>query len=297
MERTITYTISANEHNLSVKTFLKQRGYSAQNLIELKKIPESIQVNGCPVFTTHTLREGDSLRIHIAEPEASPNIVPVPLPLDVVYEDEDILVVNKPAGMPIHPSQNNYDNSLANAVAYYYADQNIPFVFRCVNRLDKDTSGLTVIAKHIVSAGILSAMIASKKEAGFGREYRAIVRGNIEPARGTINVPIRRKDDSVIERIADPHKGDPAVTHYQTLETKNGYSLISLVLETGRTHQIRVHMKYLGFPLIGDYLYNPDTSRMTRQALHAYKLDFEHPITGQPMSFTAPLPEDMRWML
>ena len=206
------------------------------------------------------------------------------------------MVINKPAGMPIHPSQNNRDNSLGNALAWYFASRNRPFVFRCINRLDRDTSGLTIIAKHVVSAGMLSAMVAAKDENGIRREYLAIVRGEVTPPQGLITAPLGRRDGSIIERTVDFERGEKAVTHYRLVHTKNGHSLVSLLLETGRTHQIRVHMKYLGFPLIGDYLYNPDMSRMTRQALHAYKLDFKHPLTGQPMSFTAPLPEDMIWM-
>lgn len=205
------------------------------------------------------------------------------------------MVLNKPAGMPIHPSQNNRENTLGNALAWYFASQNRPFVFRCINRLDKDTSGLTIVAKHIISAGMLSSMIASKGENGIRREYLAIVHGTVTPPHGIINAPIARKEGSIIRRTVDWERGEHAVTHYQVLDSKNGYSLVSLLLETGRTHQIRVHMKHLGFPLVGDSLYHPETSQMSRQALHAHKLDFKHPITGACMHFTAPVPEDMAW--
>ena len=173
-----------------------------------------------------------------------------------------------------------------------------PFDFRCINRLDRDTSGLTIIAKHIVSAGILSHRIADKNnaETGILREYLAIVKGPVTPPQGTINAPLGRKDGSIIERTIDFEHGEHAVTHYRVVHEKNGHSLLSLILETGRTHQIRVHLKYAGFPLIGDYLYNPDMEHMERQALHAYHLRFRHPITGEPLEFTAPIPEDMRWM-
>ena len=209
------------------------------------------------------------------------------------------MVINKPAGMPIHPSMNNYENSLGNALAWYFAGQNKPFVFRCINRLDKDTSGLTVVAKHFVSAGMLSAMVAAKgaPSATFTREYLALVRGKMTPLSGTICAPIARKEGSVLEREVNFESGEHAVTHYQTLDNKNGHSLISLQLETGRTHQIRVHMKYLGFPLIGDYLYNPDTEWISRQALHSHRICFFHPITGEKMEFTAPLPQDMQAVL
>ena len=210
--------------------------------------------------------------------------------INIVYEDEDIIVINKPAGMPIHPSMNNYTNSMANALAWYYQQQNKPFIFRCSNRLDRDTSGLTVVAKHLVSGNILSCMVRDHK---IDREYLALVRGHVTPPTGTIHAPLARKGGTIIERIVDFEHGETAVTHYHTLSEKNGHSLVSLHLETGRTHQIRVHMKHLGFPLIGDYLYNPDMEYMTRQALHSHKLIFKHPITGEPMRFTAPLPDDM----
>lgn len=302
MERIFTYHIPQLNTPVSVKAFLKQQGFSGRSMIVLKAQEESVLVNGNPVYMTHLMRPGDELVIRLAEEKSSEYVEPVELPLDIIYEDEDLMVINKPAGMPIHPSQNNRDNSLGNALAWYFAKQNRPFVFRCINRLDRDTSGLTIIAKHIVSAGILSAMVAAKGEEGIRgekgirREYLAIARGEVTPTEGTIDAPMGRLEGSIIERTIDFEKGERAVTHYRVLHTQNGHSLISLLLETGRTHQIRVHMKYLGFPLIGDYLYNPDMSRMARQALHAYKLDFNHPITGQPMSFTAPLPEDMLWM-
>lgn len=293
MERILTYRIENVRQNFTVKQFLKAKGYSTQNTIELKKRPVSVQRNGLPVFMNQTLWEGDILQIHIIEETSSEHILPVELPLNIVYEDDDIMVINKPAGMPIHPSMNNRNNTLGNAVAFYFASQHIPFVFRCINRLDRDTSGLTIIAKHMVSAGILSAMVAEKGSAGICREYLAIVRGHMLPSAGTIDAPLSRKPGSIIERTIDFQNGEHAVTHYRVLAEANGHSLISLILETGRTHQIRIHLKYLGYPLIGDYLYNPDMEYITRQALHSYRLTFPHPITGSQLDLTAPLPEDM----
>ena len=296
MKRIFTYNISELPTPTPIKSFLKRQGFSTRSQIVLKSLPDSVLVNDTPVFLTHPLRNGDILTIRLSEETSSEHIEPVQLPLDILYEDEDMLIVNKPAGMPIHPSQNNRDNSLANALAWYFAQKKEPFIFRCINRLDRDTSGLTIIAKHVVSAGMLSAMVASKGEKGIHREYLAIVKGTVIPKEGTVSAPLSRREGSIIERTVDFEKGERAVTHYRLLHEKNGHSLLSLELETGRTHQIRVHMKYLGFPLIGDYLYNPDMERMNRQALHAHRLEFVHPITGQPMTFTAPLPEDMRWM-
>ena len=297
MNRTITYSITANQQNMTIQQFLKMQGYSRQNIVALKKLPESILVNGRWEYVSYRLQEGEELTIVMAEDSSSAKIVPINLPLTIVYEDEDILVLNKPANMPIHPSLNNYENTLANAVAYYYEQQNKPFIFRCINRLDRDTTGLTILAKNMLSAGILSEMI-SKRE--IKREYLAIADGiGITPKSGTINAPIARMDGSTIERCVDFENGERAVTHYEVLQEsiENNLSLINLWLETGRTHQIRVHMKHLGYPLIGDFLYHPENTKISRQALHAHRLTFLHPITKEPLCFTAPLPEDMANLL
>lgn len=294
MERIINYTIDDTASGQTIRSYLSNLRYSSQNLIQLKKQENSILVNGISCYLKYPLSSGDLLTIHIQETASSEKILPIELPLDIMYEDEDLMVINKPAGMPIHPSMNHYDNSLANGLAWYFSVQDKPFIFRCINRLDKDTSGLTIIAKHMVSAGILSSMVAARE---IHREYQAIVKGMVSPAEGTINAPIIRKEGSVLERIVDREKGEAAITHYHVLKSKNGYSLLSLNLETGRTHQIRVHMKYLGYPLIGDYLYYPDMSLIARQALHSHRLSFLHPITGTPMDFTADLPADMQEVL
>lgn len=294
MERTIIYLTDDNSAGLRIEQFLRRQGYSYQNLTQLKKMPESILINGVWSYMRTVLKSGDILTVHIRETESSPNIPPVKHPIDIVYEDEDIIVVNKPAGMPVHPSLNNYENSLANALMYYYQEQEKPFIFRCTNRLDRDTSGLTVVAKHMVSSSILSKMGVRHE---ITREYLAITRGSLKPSDGTINAPIGRAGSSLIERKIDFEKGERAVTHYHVIAEKNGHSLVSLILETGRTHQIRVHMKYIGHPLVGDYLYNPDMEYISRQALHSYRLAFTHPITGKDMEFTAPLPADMGQIL
>lgn len=290
MERILNYHITEDANSLRTEQYLRRRGFSYQNLTQLKKMPESILINGVWSYMRTPLHSGDILTVHIRETESSPNIPPVELPLDIVYEDEDIVVVNKPAGMPVHPSLNNYRNSLANALMYYYQQQGKPFIFRCTNRLDRDTSGLTVIAKHMVSSSILSSMTARHE---IEREYLAVVRGSVTPSSGTIDAPIGRTGSSLIERKIDFEHGERAVTHYHVIKEENGHSLVSLILETGRTHQIRVHMKYIGFPLVGDYLYNPDMEYIQRQALHSCRLSFRHPITGKHMEFTADLPEDM----
>ena len=290
MNRNIDYIIDEDSASLRVEQFLRRKRYSGQNLSEIKRMPKSILVNGVHYYMRQELSTGDHLQVRICETQNSEKIPPTKLPLDIIYEDEDLLVLNKPAGMPIHPSLNNYTNSMANALAYYFQSQGKPFIFRCCNRLDRDTSGLTIVSKHLVSGSILSDMTKYRE---VHREYLAIARGSVTPSEGTIQAPLGRKDGTIIERTVDWEHGEDAVTHYKVVKDANGHSLVSLRLETGRTHQIRIHMKYLGYPLIGDYLYNPDMEYMTRQALHSHHMEFTHPITGEHMSFTAPLPEDM----
>lgn len=294
MNRTLNYVINKEEAGLRVEQYLKRKGYSSQNLAMIKRMPESILVNGVHYYMRQTLEEGDHLTVQIKEERCSDKIPPVELPLNIFYEDEDIIVINKPAGMPVHPSLNNYYNTMANALAWYFKEQNKPFIFRCSNRLDRDTSGLTVVAKHLVSAGILSTMTGKKE---VRRNYLAIVSGHVTPAEGTINAPLARKEGTIIERTVDWERGETAVTHYKVIKTTKHHSLVALALETGRTHQIRIHMKHLGYPLIGDYLYNPDMTLIGRQALHSHQLSFIHPMTGEPMTFTAPLPDDMQKVL
>lgn len=294
MDRTLDYIISKEDEGRRIEHFLRNRGYSQQNLATIKRMPKSVLVNGEHYYMNQRLTAGDHLNIVISETQCSEKIPPVELPLNIVYEDEDIIVINKPAGMPIHPSLNNYTNSMANALAWYYQQQNKPFIFRCSNRLDRDTSGLTVVAKHLVSGNILSTMVANRE---FHREYLAIVRGSVTPPSGTIDAPIGRTGNSIIERMIDYENGETAITHYHVVKESNGHSLVGLKLETGRTHQIRVHMKHLGFPLVGDYLYNPDMEYIARQALHSHKIAFKHPITGKAMEFIAPLPGDMERIL
>lgn len=286
MNRVLIYEIAAEHTGMKIGDFLRKTGYSRHVIIHLKKTENGILLNGEWAYVGQSLKEGDHLEIHIIEEESSEQIVSSELPLDIVYEDEDLLIINKPADMPIHPSINNYDNTLANALMWYYQQKGETFVYRCINRLDRDTTGLLIVAKNMLSGGILSDM-SKKRE--IHREYLAIAEGEV-PQEGVIDAPIARKEESVIERCVDFERGDRAVTHYWRLDYRNGYSLVRLKLETGRTHQIRVHMKYLGHPLTGDYLYNPDYRILNHQALHSWKLAFRHPVTGAQMQFKADPP-------
>lgn len=289
MKRIFTYNISRECDGETILSYLKTKQYSSQIITHLKRTENGILLNGVWGRVRDVLQENDILTITLIESESSENIVPTPLPLDIVYEDDDLMVINKTSDMPIHPSQGNYDNTLANAVAYHYAQKGDKFVYRCINRLDRDTTGLLILAKHMYSASLLSNMVQNRE---IHREYLAIASGLV-PEAGIIEAPIGRVDGSTIERQVDELHGDYACTHYKRLAYKNGYSLVSLKLDTGRTHQIRVHMKHMGHPLPGDFLYNPDYSVIQRQALHSHRLQFVHPITGEHLEFLAELPEDM----
>lgn len=299
-ERIIHYRIPNSYEGHKISEFLRNQGISTKSIIRLKSDVENVLLNDEPGFINRILKKDDRLTLCIKELESSKKIPPVDLPLSIIYEDEDILIVNKPANMPIHPSMNNYENTLGNAVAYYYMKKGEPFLYRCINRLDRDTTGLTILAKHYLSCGILYDEMESRE---IKRTYYAIVENRTvfdAPyahrllQTGTIDLPLGRRPDSAIERMVDIKNGDKAITHYRVLATNDGLSLLELQLDTGRTHQIRVHMQAIGHPLIGDFLYNPKDTHMKRQALHAGKLSFRHPITKETLSFTAPVPQDMQ---
>ena len=240
------------------------------------------------------MHPGDILTVRIQDHDGSAGIPATEISDEsfmsmVTYEDEDILVINKPAGLPVHPSLGHYEDTLATYCAWHYDNR---LVFRCVNRLDRDTSGLVLIAKNMLSAAGLSLQQQARQ---IHRTYLAVVEGII-PESGIIDLPIARKEDSIIERCVDTLQGEHAITHYQRLSTVSldgcEYSLVQIQLETGRTHQIRVHMKAIGHPLPGDFLYNPNYKHIKRQALHSYRLEFIHPISGKALSFTQNIPTD-----
>ena len=289
--RTISYVVTASDNGIKCENFLKSKGLSSKIITKLKEKPTGITLNNEHIYVSKILCEGDEVVLSLDSESSSENIVATKLDFEIVYEDEDILVINKPANMAVHPSQGNFENTLANAVAYYFQSQNEPFIFRAINRLDKDTTGLLVLAKNAFSACFLSDSMVKRE---IHREYLALVAGDID-SEGTINAPIARVADSTIERCVNFEHGDEAITHYKKLNYENNISLVSIKLDTGRTHQIRVHFKYIGHPLLGDFLYNPDFTRINRQSLHSYKLTFPHPITKEIISFTAEIPKDMEF--
>ena len=289
MERQILYIIDKDYKSIS--DFLKSKGYTSSNIVELKKYENGIVLNGTWAYMNQKPAILDRLLVRVCEYKKSENILPVFIKLDIKYEDEDIVVVNKPSDMPIHPSLNNYENSMANALMYCYRDKN--FVFRCINRLDRDTTGLSVVAKHFLSAGILNTFMQRRE---IKRVYNAIVEddGSLKES-GTVDAPIAREDNTLIKRRVSS-EGQRAITHYKVLKRLRGASLIELGLDTGRTHQIRVHMSYIGHPLVGDYLYNERyyDKENVRPLLHSKSLSFTHPITGEDLYLECELPKDFK---
>lgn len=291
MEKVLEYIISSDTNPVTVLDFLKQEGFSRHILSSMKNSSGNcIVLNGERGFGRSVLKEGDRLVVTVPEVESGENIIRTEMDLDILYEDEDILVINKPAGMPVHPSMGNYENTLANGIAWYFSQKGEDFVYRCINRLDRDTTGALILAKNPLSAAVLSVQMKKRQ---IRRTYLALVDG-VLPESGVVDAPIARMEGSVITREVNFETGESAVTHYERLAVGRYYSLAELHLETGRTHQIRVHMKYIGHPLPGDYLYHPDYRRIQRQPLHSFQLEFTHPITKEPMLFTAPVPEDFR---
>lgn len=254
-----------------------------------KGYDDGILLDGKHAGTSDTAQPGQRLSILISD-RANGDLVPACGEVDIAYEDEDILVVNKPAGMPVHPGPGHHADTLGNYLSEYYKRKEIPFVYRPAHRLDRNTSGLMVVARHAHAQELLKQQLHT---GSFRRTYLAVCQGVPEQGEGIIDQPIGRKDGSVLMRQVRPD-GAQAVTHYKVVSAKGGRSLVQLQLETGRTHQIRVHMAWLGHPLIGDFLYGEeDKTLIGRTALHSWKLSVIQPLTGERLDLTAPLPEDM----
>ena len=219
-------------------------------------------------------------------------IIPTELPLTICYEDDYMLIIDKPAGMLVHPTTSEHLTTLANAVMHYFSGKKLPYNFHPVHRLDRNTSGLVLIAKQPHIQHLLSRNDIKHIK----RQYLALALGTLIPADGTIDAPIARHPDSIIQRIVDQN-GQHAITYYKTLKVLNNASLIELTLLTGRTHQIRVHLSHIGHPLLGDDLYGGSRERIGRQALHAARLHFPHPVTGEIIDISSPLPADLRELI
>lgn len=284
--------INLNKY-FNVKEVLKAEfSMSDRLLLKLKKL-DKIYLNGKVTSVNHPIVENDLIECHLDYDEDNSNIVPTKIPVNIIYEDEAYLVVNKPAGIPVHPSMDHYTDSLANGVIFYFNQIGLKKKIRPVNRLDKDTSGIVIFAKNEY---IQECLIKQMKNKQFIKKYIAIVNGNLDNLEGIINAPIARKENSIIERCVS-ETGDTAITHYKVLKRNDNFDVIECILETGRTHQIRVHFAYLGHSLLGDTLYGVSSTLINRQALHAYEVEFIHPIIKQKVKYIADIPDDFKNIL
>lgn len=288
--RTLSCIVEQEFDGCRVDTALRQKlSISGSLLKDLKKYEDGILLDGKHIRTIDTVSAKQILTVNIHD-TISENIEAQDIPFHIMYEDEDILIVNKPPHMPVHPSMGHFNGTLANAVMYHYAKNGEQHMFRAVNRLDGDTSGVMCIAKNAYSHALLGETLHTD---GFERRYTAIAEGI--PAKDRdwhkIDAPIARADFMRREVRAD---GQRAVTHYRVADTFDKWSIVELRLETGRTHQIRVHMSYIGHPLLGDWLYGTENKELfPRHALHSSYLKLIHPVSGAVMEFSAPLAKDM----
>ena len=284
--RQIEFTVTESFDGKKVYNFL--RGYvkiSTRLMRTLKRIPDGIMLGDKQGRTIDIIHTGDKITLNIPDDETAP--IPIDYPLDIVYEDDDVILINKPPTLAMHESHNHQGDTLANAVAGYLLKKGRSTTFRAVGRLDKGTSGLVICA--------LNAHSAARLAGRFDKEYLAIVRGKYEEF-GTIDKPIYRPDPIKTYRTVD-ERGDRAVTHYEPVECGENYTLLRINLETGRTHQIRVHFASMGTPLYGDTMYGEVDERLSHQALHCGKVSFVHPITGEEITCEAKMPEDMQNLL
>jgi len=293
--RRIELPITTELAGTRVDTLLKKHlGLSGTVVRRVKWLPEGILVDGRRVNTRYCPAEGQTLSVQLSDPERRSGIVPAPGPIDIVFEDEDVIVLNKAPGLSVHPGPGHFDDTLGNFLLYYYDQSGQAGDFHPVHRLDRGTSGLMVAAKHPHAQEVLKLQLHTDN---FRRGYLAVCEGVPFPAEGTIDAPIGPKDGSLVEQMVRPD-GKSARTHYRVLEEKKGRALLRLDLDTGRTHQIRVHMAYTGHPLTGDFLYGTeDHDLIPRTALHSAYLSFRHPVSGERLEFSLPLPEDMAKLL
>ena len=282
----LTYIVPPEYHGEMLQTFLRRAcGLSYRMVVKLKRVENGMTVDGKPWRSIDRVNAGQTVRLRM--PEDTVRIEGAEMPLTVVYEDDHLLVVDKPPYLAVHPSAGKPEPTLANGVVAYFEKKGTPLSFRPVNRLDRNTSGLLVAAKspHVAFA------LAQKPE----KVYFALVLGRLEGG-GTIRQPIRVKEGCTITREVG-EGGKDSITHWQALASDGEVTLVRVVIETGRTHQIRVHMSWLGYPLVGDTMYGTDEHYLPRHGLHCTLTTLQHPITGQQLTFNAPLPEDMRALL
>ncbi len=285
---TLTYRVS-NNNLINLKELLKSHFQISDRLLAKLKNAQKIFINGEKVSVRASLKTGDLVEVNLDFLENNSNIVPTKMELDILFEDETMLIINKPAGVPVHPSMDHFEDSLSNGIRFYFDEIGLKRKIRPVNRLDKDTTGIVIFAKNEY---VQECLVKQMKKNTFVKEYIAVCSGSFDCKAGTIDAPIARKEDSIIERCVS-EAGDKAVTHYEVLKNVNNYSVVKCILETGRTHQIRVHLAHIGHPLLGDTLYGTSSPLIHRQALHAYKVKFIHPISLKSIELTAKIPNDI----
>ncbi len=290
----IFFKIEENSANARIDKYISENAENMTRSAVQKLIAEGcVTVNGKIPDKNLKIKTGDEITVNMPEPEIC-EALPENIPLDIVYEDDDLLVVNKPRGMVVHPATGNYTGTLVNALMYHCGDRlsSINGIIRpgIVHRIDKDTSGLLIVAKNDFAHNILAEQI---KEHSFTRKYQAVVIGNVKDDTGTVNAPIGRHQTDRKKMAVTLKNARNAVTHYKVIARYNGYTHVELTLETGRTHQIRVHMAYIGHPVAGDPVYSGKKylTKLNGQCLHAYYISFTHPRTNEILAFSAPLPE------
>ena len=293
MNRVIEHRVTSAQDGCFLRDLLRRElSISAKLLARIKRTAGGITLNGEAAHVNVRVKQGDIVKVIIENNEnACANLIPVPGELDIYYEDEDILVINKPAGIPVQPAIGAPEGALGNIVVWHYAQKGENVIFRPVNRLDSGTSGLMAVAKN---SHVHTALIKTLHTGQFKRKYRAIVHGRFDVECGSVEAPVCREEGSVLKRTVHPD-GKWAKTNYRVLEEIGDCSLIELELMSGRTHQIRVHMAHIGHPLVGDFLYGREEQEIIgRFALHSSEMNFAHPISGEEVILECDLPEDMR---
>ncbi len=283
------YIVKDEDAGISYKDLVRNHFTFSGRLMTKLKQNNLVFINGKTIKMYLPAHVGDIITVEL--PDEKSNFIPEPIDVYPVFEDSDLLIINKQPGYVVHPTKGHPLHTMANGIMKYMIDTNQNFKIRFINRLDMNTSGLLVVAKNSHSQDEFTKQMKENKVA---KRYVAIVKGLIEEDQGTVNAPLGRPDPERVERGV-VEGGHPSITHYKVLERyPAGYTLVELLLETGRTHQIRVHMSYIGHPVLGDHLYGGENSWLIeRQALHARFLSFYHPVTGNFMEVEAPLPEDM----
>lgn len=291
MSRRLELTITPELAGVKVDTLLKRHLHLSGTVVRrIKWWEDGILADGVRVHTDYRPAAGQVLSVRLSDPHRNSGVVPTPGPLDIVYEDEDVIVLNKAPGVSVHPGPGHFDDTLGNFLVDYYEKTGQEADFHPVHRLDRGTSGLLAAAKHPHAQEALKNQLHTPD---FRRVYLAVCQGVPEPPAGAVDAPLGPRPGSLMEQMVRPD-GKSARTRYETLETRNGRALLRLELDTGRTHQIRVHMAHLGCPLTGDFLYGTeDKALISRPALHSAELSFRHPLTGRTLEFHSPLPEDM----